>query len=140
MGTTIYSPLAGGFLTGKFLNEIPKESRTSSHLFKRAFYDPYMTEEKKETNIARIKGLKEIADALKCTAAQLALAWTLKSKDVSSAIIGSANTKKLDENLVALQVSKLLTPEILEKIEKIFNNRPMPAINWRTGGVYPPRR
>jgi len=141
MGTTIYSPLAGGFLTGKLLKEIPKDSRTSSNpVFKSIFYDPYMTETTKETSIARIKGLQEIAKELKCTISQLAIAWTLKNQDVSTTLIGTANLKQLEENVIALKLYKSLSPEILEKIEKVFNNRPQPQINWRTGTLYPPRR
>ena len=91
MGSTIWSPLAGGMLSGKYVEEIPKDSRiVEAAMTKAWFYDPYMgTEEKKAKTVTILKGLKEVADGLGCSLAQLALAWVLKSNDVSTCMIGA---------------------------------------------------
>lgn len=90
MGSTIWSPLAGGMLSGKYIDGIPKDSRVEDHPHGKGwFYDPYMgTEEKKNRTVKILKELKGVADGLGCSLAALALAWTLKSKDVSTCMIG----------------------------------------------------
>ena len=62
--TTVYSPLSGGFLSGKFNKEIPSDSRTSNPIYKELCYEPYMVGDKKEKTIKIITSLKDIAEAL----------------------------------------------------------------------------
>ena len=97
MGTTIWSPLAGGMLTGKYNEGIPQDSRIGEHSHvKGSFYDPYMgTEEKKERTVKILKALKEIADGLGSSLPSLALAWTLKNNDVSTCMLGVNKVKNL---------------------------------------------
>jgi len=141
LGATVYSPLAAGFLSGKHILEGEKNSRIiTDPMYKILVYDTYMNEAKKDNSIRIIKGLKEIADELKCTLAQMAFAWVLKNPDVTAAITGASSPKQIDENIGCLEVCKLLTPEVLEKIEKVLQTRPEPTINWRTGQFNPPRR
>lgn len=91
MGSTIWSPLARGILTGKYIEEIPKDSRAGKDARAKAWcYDPYMgTEEKKEKTVKILKGLMEIAGGVGCSLPVLALAWTLKNNDVSTCMIGA---------------------------------------------------
>ena len=90
MGSTIWSPMAGGMLSGKYLDGIPEDSRAALLPMAKSFsYDPYMgTEEKKARTIAILKGLKEVADSLGCSLPQLALGWAIANRDVSTCMIG----------------------------------------------------
>lgn len=142
MGTTIWSPLAGGILTGKYCEEIPSESRfAKSEIRKKIFYDPFMANEviKKQTN-ERIKKLKEISDSLKISLAQLAIAWTLKNKDVSTCMVGASKIGQLEESLKALDIQKLIDQNVENKIEEALGNKPNTKMNWKVWQPFPPRR
>jgi voltage-dependent potassium channel beta subunit len=93
MGSTIWAPLAGGLLTGKYVEEIPKDSRVGKIPMAKGFsYDPHMgTEEKRVKFNEKILKLKDLAKSLDCSISQLALAWTLKNKDVTVCMIGASN-------------------------------------------------
>jgi len=93
MGSTIWSPLAGGMLSGKYIDEIPNDSRVGKHpVLKDMYYTPHMgTEEKKKATVGILKGLKEFCKELGCTMSQLGIAWSLKNNDVSSCLIGVNN-------------------------------------------------
>jgi len=143
-GTTIWSPLAGGYLTGKYNDgTIPVDGR-----YAEGKWDPKIVERKNKTYIGddkekflkRLKGLGEIANELKCTQAQLALAWTIVNKDVSTAIIGSTKTAQVEDSLGAMEVVKKWTPEIEKKIEDLMKNAPKPAMDFRAWKPLPPRR
>lgn len=141
MGTTVWSPLAGGLLTGKYNDgSIPDQTRFASDEW--AIFKIYMAERfsPRETILPALQELGNIANELGCTQAQLALAWTIKSKDVSTAIFGASRASHCDDNLGALEVSQKLTPEVLERIEVLFKNRPEPGMNWNTWSPKPPRR
>jgi voltage-dependent potassium channel beta subunit len=139
MGSTIWSPLAGGILTGKYNFGIPAGSR-----FENSTSFSYATfmgdEEKKKRTIGIIEKLGDVAKELNASLAQLALAWTIANKDVSTAIFGATKVEQVDDNIKAIELYKKLTPEIFEKIEKILDNRPKPTMNFRTWSPYPPRR
>ena len=92
MGLTVWSPLAGGMLSGKYkMDSIPKGSRAEIT----EFLDPYMNKETFE----KIKKLETVAKNVGCSLAQLALAWVLRKKEVSSAIVGATRLSQLKENL-----------------------------------------
>lgn len=112
MGTTIWSPLAQGLLSGKYNEKIPPGSRfdKSKHL------KQSLTKEKK----LNLKHLGEIAKDLDCSMAQLAIAWCLKNPYVSSVITGASRPEQLQENLLAVQVKEKLDPEVMERIERIL--------------------
>jgi len=118
MGTTVWSPLAGGMLTGKYIETIPEDSRvgTWGEIAKMFFFDPYMAGEKKEKTIATLKSLCEVATSLGGNLTQLALGWVIKSNDVSTAIIGASRVAQIEDDVKALEMAKKLTPEVLEKI------------------------
>ena len=141
-GTTIWSPLGGGILTGKY-NEgtIPEESRyQKNQMFKNFAWDKYMGEDKIEKSKKIFKELKEAAEEIGVTQAQLALAWTLVNKDVSSCIIGASKLSQMESNLKALEIAANWTPELEEKIANILDNQPSPQMNWLTWTPLEPRR
>ena len=127
LGTTIWSPLKGGILTGKYLNEIPEGTRVAKMEFMKKFYE----QQKDDINPKLLK-LKEIAEKkLNCSLAQLAVAWVIANKDVSTCILGASKVSQLDENFKALEIYKKLTPEILLEIETILNNCPKGEMDFR---------
>ncbi len=132
LGTTTWSPLAYGILSGKYNQGIPKGARfdTSEPTFK-MFYDMYMGEKTRENTIRILKGLEEIVKELGCTQPQLAYAWVLKNPNVSVMLMGASKVSQLEENIKALEVAKKLTPELLERINKVLDNGPTGGFNFR---------
>lgn len=123
LGTTIFSPLASGLLSGKYNDGIPKGSRFGLEGFD-WLKDRWLIDDK----LKKVKKLAELAAKLKVSTAALSIAWCIKNPNVSTAILGATKKTQLTENLKALDVLPLLTPEVIEKIEKIMNNKPvMPA-------------
>lgn len=120
LGTTIWSPLAAGFLTGKYLNGIPDDSRLAIQGF-----DWLKERWVQEAKIEKVKKLAVLAQEMGVSLAELAIAWTIKNPNVTTAILGATKKQQLEENLKALQVLPLLTPEIMEKIEQILQNKPI---------------
>ncbi len=127
LGTTIWSPLKGGILTGKYLNEIPPGTRLANKEFMKNRYE----KEKDEIN-PKIQKLKDLAEKkVGCSLAILAVAWVIANKDVSTCILGASKASQLDENFKALEVYKKLTPEILTEIETILDNCPAGETDFR---------
>ncbi len=120
MGTTIWSPLAAGFLTGKYLDGIPEGSRLDIKGFD-WLKDRWIQEDK----IKKLRKLVALAEKLGVTMASLAIAWTINNPNVSTAILGATKKEQLYDNLKALEVLPKLSPEVLEKIEKILMNKPV---------------
>ncbi|MBW0162486.1 MAG: aldo/keto reductase [Sediminibacterium sp. Gen4] len=120
LGTTIWSPLAAGFLTGKYLNGIPDDSRLAIQGF-----DWLKERWVQEAKIEKVKKLAVLAQEMGVSLAELAIAWTIKNPNVTTAILGATKKQQLEENLKALQVLPLLTPEIMEKIEQVLQNKPI---------------
>jgi voltage-dependent potassium channel beta subunit len=119
LGTTIWSPLAAGFLTGKYLDGIPEDSRLGIQGFD-WLKDRWIQDEK----IKKLKKLVELAKKLDVSMASLAIAWTIKNPNVTTAILGATKKEQLEDNLKALDVVSKLTPDVMEKIEKILQNKP----------------
>ncbi|KAK9710849.1 hypothetical protein K7432_008180 [Basidiobolus ranarum] len=132
MGTTIWSPLASGLLSGKYNDGIPEDSRLAikENAVMNRIRSGLETEEGK-AKIKKVITLKKIADRLECNTAQLALAWCLSNPNVSTAITGASRPSQIEENLKALEVIPKLTPEILSDIEEILKNKPMDDFNFR---------
>ncbi|MCC7118581.1 MAG: aldo/keto reductase [Anaerolineales bacterium] len=114
-GTTIWSPLASGLLTGKYNSGIPKDSRGDLKGYE--WLKDHLTNEAK---LAKVKALEPIAKDLGCTLSQLALAWCLKNPFVSTVITGASRVEQVHENMKAAEVAPKITPEILSKIDTIF--------------------
>jgi voltage-dependent potassium channel beta subunit len=117
-GTTIWSPLASGLLTGKYNEGIPAGSRAAMEGYE------WLQRELTPERIAKVKQLRSIADELGCTLAQMSLAWCLSNPHVSSVITGASRAEQVAENMKALAIAPKLTPDVLERIEKVLDNRP----------------
>jgi voltage-dependent potassium channel beta subunit len=120
LGTTIWSPLASGLLSGKYNNGMPTDTRLNIEgmdwLKERMFV---------EGRIEKIKKLAALATELGISLPVMAIAWVLKNEHVSTAILGASKLQQLEENLKALDAVSLLTDEIIEKIESILENKPV---------------
>ncbi|HUP14028.1 MAG TPA: aldo/keto reductase, partial [Niastella sp.] len=120
LGTTIWSPLAAGFLTGKYNDGIPEDSRLAIKGFD-WLKNRWLQDEK----LRKAKQLSELAKNLNVSLAALSIAWTIKNPNVTTAILGATKTGQLHENLKATAALPLLTPEVMEEIEKILQNKPV---------------
>ncbi len=116
-GLTTWSPLAGGLLTGKYLDGIPDDSRAalSGH--------DYLKDRLDEDNALTImRGIVDIAGELDCTPAQLALAWCAANPNVSSVITGASRASQVVENMAAVDVLDQLDEEILHRIDGLLES------------------
>ncbi|MCG8478377.1 MAG: aldo/keto reductase [Spirochaetales bacterium] len=128
LGTTIWSPLASGVLTGKYGKGITDGRLTlPGYEWLRKHYE---TEEGRR-RIATVEKLRPIAEGLGATLAQLAIAWTLKNSDVSTVITGASKPEQVEENMKALELSLKLDDSTLTAIENVLQNRPEQPRNWR---------
>ncbi len=114
-GSTTWSPLASGLLTGKYEKGIPAESRATLK-----GYDWLHTRMTDSDKLDKVSALRPIASALGCTLAQLSIAWLLKNPNVSTAILGASKVTQVHENLDAADLVPRLTPEILSQIDSVF--------------------
>jgi voltage-dependent potassium channel beta subunit len=117
-GTTIWSPLASGLLTGKYRQGIPEGSRGALEGYD--WLHDQLTDREK---LAMVAELEPIASELGCTLSQLSLAWCLKNPYVSTVITGASRVEQVHENMKATEVAPKLTAEILERIDAIFGVR-----------------
>lgn len=114
-GSTTWSPLASGLLSGKYSRGIPKNSRGALKGYE--WLKDHLTSQEK---LAKVQALEPIAKELRCTLSQVAIAWCLKNPFVSTVITGATRVEQVNENLKAGEVAPKLTPEVLERIDKIF--------------------
>ncbi|MBP6287634.1 MAG: aldo/keto reductase [Ferruginibacter sp.] len=119
MGTTIWSPLASGLLTGKYNDGIPKGSRFALEGFD-WLKERWVMDEK----IKKVKKLSDLAARLGMTTAALSIAWCIRNPNVSTAILGATKKAQLLDNLKALKAMEQLTPEVMDKIETILKTKP----------------
>jgi voltage-dependent potassium channel beta subunit len=129
LGTTIWSPLDSGMLTGKYNNGIPEGTRVSMEGYD-WLKERFESEEGKK-KIDKVRQLTGIAEDLGCSMAQLALAWCLKNPNVSTVITGASKAEQVTENMKALDVVPKLTEDVNERIEGILDNKPDPAPDFR---------
>ncbi len=129
LGTTTWSPLASGLLTGKYNNGIPEGTRATLEGYE-WLRERFEGEEAQKT-IEKLKQLSTIAGDLGCTMAQLALAWCVKNPNVSTVITGASRAAQVHENMRALEVVPKLTPEVMATIENILQNKPEPEPTFR---------
>jgi voltage-dependent potassium channel beta subunit len=129
LGTTIWSPLAGGLLTGKYNDGIPEGTRSTVEGYE--WLSSRFEGSDVAQKIAKVKQLANLAEELDCSTAQLALAWCLANPNVSTAITGASKAEQVQENMGAMHVLERLTPEVLARIEEIVGNKPDPEPDWR---------
>lgn len=119
LGTTIWSPMASGLLSGKYNDGIPKNSRFALQGFD-WLKDRWMLED----NLKKVKKISELAGKLGVSTAALSIAWCIKNPNVSTAILGATKKQQLLENLKSLDIVPMLTPDVMEKIDAILKNKP----------------
>jgi voltage-dependent potassium channel beta subunit len=136
MGTTIWSPLAGGILSGKY-NEgnVPAGSRYDNHAaMLDSTFQKYFGPVSKEKTCGILQKLNQLANELGYTQAQLALAWCIANKDVSTCILGFTKVSQVEENLKAVDLMKIWTVDIEKRVREILGNEPeniMEFRNWK---------
>jgi aryl-alcohol dehydrogenase-like predicted oxidoreductase len=133
LGLTIFSPLQGGLLTGKYIDGVPEDSRL------RLSDDAYIQSVVKtvgseawNASQEKIRQLMRIAERLNTDVATLSMAWVLANKNVSSAITGASRPEQIYQTVRAVGVYKTLTDEVLAEIEELFANKPA-ALPMRFG-------
>ena len=119
LGTTIWSPLAEGLLTGKYNDGIPEGSRFQLEGFE-WLRDRWLMQDR----IKKVQLLGAMAKAFKVSTASLSIAWCIKNPNVSTAILGATNKAQLVDNLTAIDTAALLTAEMMEQIENIVETKP----------------
>lgn len=120
MGTTIWSPLASGLLTGKYAQGIPDDSRMALEGFD-WLKDKTIT----DNNIARVEKLRSVAEQLDTSLATLAIAWCISNPNVTTAILGATKEVQLLENLKALDIYPKITSELKASIDDIMQTKPI---------------
>jgi len=112
LGLTTWSPLGSGMLTGKYNDGIPKDSRLALPEFQSMKGMAYS-----EEKVEKARAFKKIADELKVSMANLAIAWVIKNPRVTTAILGASRKSQLEENLRSLEVVQRLDEGIIQRIE-----------------------
>lgn len=123
-GTTIWSPLASGLLTGKYNDGIPTDSRFATN---KEFFESTVKELQSpagQAKIEKVKKLTQVAEKLGGNVTQLSLAWAAKNPNVSTVILGATKVEQIHDNCGAIKLVEKLTPEIMEEIEGILDNKP----------------
>ncbi|MEE2743472.1 MAG: aldo/keto reductase [Bdellovibrionota bacterium] len=129
LGTTIWSPLASGILTGKYSNGIPEGSRADLEGFE--WIKEQISSPKGQEKVQKAQKLEEVAKELDCSLAQLSLAWCLKNPFVSTVLLGASHLDQLTENLGALEIVSKIDENTIEKIEGIVESKPKAVIDWK---------
>lgn len=124
IGTTIWSPLASGLLTGKYKDgKAPEGSRVAQK--GNEWLQGILKEWQESGKLAKVDTLSEYAkEKLSCSTSQLALAWCIKNKNVSTVLLGATKVEQIEDNLKSIQVAEKLTDENMKEIEEILGNKP----------------
>ncbi len=122
LGTTIWSPLASGLLTGKYNDGIPDDSRLTLPGYE--WLRKMVESEKGQKRLQTVRELAPVADDLGVSLAQLAIAWCLKNPNVSTVITGASRASQVVENMKAMDVVEKLTDDVMDKLEALLDNKP----------------
>lgn len=120
LGTTIWSPLAAGFLTGKYNDGFPEGSRLAMPGFE-WLRDRWIQEDK----MSKLKALGDLSREMNVNMAALSIAWTIRNPHVTTAILGATKPEQLEQNFEALDVLPLLTDDVMKRIDEILGNKPV---------------
>jgi voltage-dependent potassium channel beta subunit len=129
LGTTIWSPLASGLLTGKYNQGVPEGTRATLEGYE--WLKKRFEGEKAKQQIEKVRQLAPIAEELGCSLAQLALAWCVKNPNVSTVITGASRREQVVENMGALDVVGKLSDAVMERIDSILDNKPSGEPDFR---------
>lgn len=124
LGTTIYSPLASGLLTGKYNSGIPGGTRVTLDGY--TWLKEWFQSDEVKRNIEKVIQLGAIAQEIGANTAQLALAWCLKNPNVSTAITGASKPEQVKENMKSIDLVARLDETTMARIEEILQNKPEP--------------
>lgn len=124
LGTTIWSPLASGLLTGKYNDGIPADSRMNLPGYE--WLRSMLESEEGQKRLKSVRELVPIAEELGTMMPRLAIAWCLKNPNVSTVITGASKVSQVEENMKALDVVSQITDDVMEKIEAVLDNKPQP--------------
>lgn len=122
LGTTIWSPLASGILTGKYNEGIPEDSRVNLEGYD--WLKERLTSEEGQRMLEKVRALTEITAELDTTMPRLAIAWCLLNPNVSTVITGASKVSQIHDNMKAMQVLEKLTAGVQERMESILDNKP----------------
>ncbi len=124
LGTTIWSPLASGLLTGKYNDGTPDNTRLSlpGYDWLREIFES----DEGQSRLAKTRQLTAISTELGTNMARLAIAWCIKNPHVSTVITGASSVEQVHDNMKALEVVPLLTEDVMESIEAVLDNKPEP--------------
>jgi voltage-dependent potassium channel beta subunit len=124
LGTTIWSPLASGLLTGKYNNGAPKDSRVNLPGY--GWLKKSFESDEGQEKIRKAGQLHELANELGVSLTNMSIAWAAANPNVSTVILGASKLSQLEENLTALEVIPKLDSQVMEQIEVILQNKPAP--------------
>ncbi len=128
LGTTIWSPLASGILTGKYVDGISQDSRAALPGYE--WLRDQFASEAGRRKIDQTRALAKVASDAGLTLTHMALLWCLRTPHVSTVILGASRLSQLNENLAALDHQARLTPDVIEAIEQVVQNRPAPPARF----------
>ncbi len=130
LGTTIWSPLASGLLTGKYNDGIPEGSRLDLEKYS-WLKEKLLDTEEGRAKLEKVKKLADVSDEVGIPMPQLALAWCLNNPNVSTVITGASKVKQVEQNMKTMDVIDKVDEEVIAKIEEILDNRPAEETDWR---------
>jgi voltage-dependent potassium channel beta subunit len=122
LGTTIWSPLASGVLTGKYNKGVPNDSRMNLPGYE--WLKERWASDTGRARLAQVVELADLADEIGISITHIALLWCLSNRNVSTVILGASRMSQLEDNLAALAHKDKLTPEVLARIDAIVGNKP----------------
>jgi len=140
LGTTVWSPLCGGILAGRYNKDVPEDSRYAVEPAAKQFYAKWLSPENIGKTREKCLKIEQIAKELAGSMAQLAIAWVIKNKDTSTALLGASKVSQVEDNFGALTLLEKISPEIEEKLEAILGTRPETGLNPKTWQPKPVRR
>jgi len=122
LGTTIWSPLASGVLTGKYNKGVPNDSRMNLPGYE--WLKEKWASDAGRARLAQVAELADLAEEIGISITHLALLWCLSNRNVSTVILGASRMSQLEDNLAALAHKDKLTPDVLARIDVIVGNKP----------------
>lgn len=130
LGTTIWSPLASGLLTGKYNDGIPEGSRLDLKKYS-WLKERLLDSDEGRAKLEKVKNLAPIAKDLGISMPQLALAWCLNNKNVSTVITGASKVEQVEHNMKTMDIIDKVDEEVIAKIEDVLDNKPEKEQDWR---------
>ena len=128
LGTTIWSPLASGVLTGKYNQGIPDGSRMTLSGYE--WLKKEFESDEGKAKLEKARSLEKLASAVGISMTHLSLLWTLRHENVSTVILGASNSEQLKDNLAALNFRERFSPEVEVQVEEILQNKPEPQRDY----------